>query len=48
MFIIGNKIGYKNTKKLLTEFIEIVRKRRRNYSVKEAMLLNSGFIQQIK
>jgi len=48
MFVIGSKIGYENTKKLLKEFIEIVRERRKKYSVEKVILLNNGFIEQIK
>ena len=48
MFVIGTKVGYENTKKLLKEFIGIVRERRRNYSVEKARFLNNGFIEQIK
>ena len=48
MFVIGNKTGYENTKKLLKEFIEIVRERRKKYSVEKVILLNNGFIEQIK
>lgn len=48
MFVIGTKIGYENTKKLLTEFIEIVRDRRKRYTVQRAKFLNVGFIEQVK
>lgn len=48
MFVIGTKTGYKNTKKLLKEFIQIVRHRRENYPTNKANFLNSGFIEQIK
>jgi len=48
MFIIENKIAYKNTKRLLSEFIGIVRYHNKKYSIEEATLLNSGYIDHIK
>jgi len=48
MFVIETKKEYEYTKKLLKIFIAIIRKQRKEYSGNKAILLNSGFIQQIK
>ena len=48
MFIIKTKKEYKFTKKLLTEFILIVREIRKSDSIEKVNFLSSGYISQIK
>ena len=48
MYVISTKKEYDFTKELLTDFISIVKERRKKYSIEKANFLNSGFIEQIK
>ena len=48
MYVISTKKEYDFTKELLTDFISIVRERRKEHSIERANFLNTGFIEQIK